>query len=139
MTNLTPKQIAMIWVEAYNNHNSEIAASLYNENSRNLQFPWGKIVQGREAMHNTYINIFKAFPDIHIEVNNIVEEAPWIVIEWRFSGTMKGEFAGHAPNNNSFNINGCEIFQIENGKILIQHGYWDKATMFHQLNINIGQ
>jgi len=138
MANQTPKQIAMKWIEAYNSHDPDAVISLYDENVTNTQFPWGKSVQGSEAMRKTYINVFKAFPDIYIEAENIVEESTWAVVEWRFSGTMKGEFAGHAPNNNSFSMQGCEIFQIANGKILIQHGYWDKATMFNQLKISTG-
>lgn len=136
MSNQTPKTIIMKWIDAYNSHNPDII-SLYDSNITNIQFPWGKSVQGREAMQNTYIKLFESFPDIHVEVENIVEEPPWVVLEWNINGTMKGEFAGHAPNNNSFNMYGCEIFKIVNGKILIQHGYWDKATMFTQLKINI--
>ncbi|MCG6167224.1 ester cyclase [Leptospira sp. FAT2] len=139
MNNRSPKQIAMSWIEAYNSHNPDAAISLYDENIANLQFPWGKTVQGREAMRNTYVNVFKAFPDIRIEVMNMIEQEPWVVVEWRFSGTMKGEFAGHTPNNNSFDMHGCEIFQIVNGKILVQHGYWDKETMFSQLKIDMNR
>ncbi len=138
MAGQTPKQIALKWIEAYNSHNPDAAASLYEDNVTNVQLPWGKSVQGREAMRNTYVNVFKAFSDIHIEAENIVEEAPWVVVEWRFHGTMKGEFAGHAPNGNSFDMRGCEIFQVANGKIVVQHGYWDKATMFHQLKLDTG-
>jgi steroid delta-isomerase-like uncharacterized protein len=138
MPNQSPKQIAVKWIESYNSRNADVIISLYDDNIINVQFPWGKSVRGREAMRNTFINVFKAFPDISIEAENIVEESSWVVVEWRFSGTMKGEFAGHAPNNNSFSMHGCEIFQIVNGKILLQHGYWDKATMFHQLNISTG-
>lgn len=133
--NLTPKQVALKWIEAYNSHNPDSAASLYDEKVTNIQLPWGKSVQGREAMRSTYQNVFRAFPDIHIEALNIIEEGSWVVVEWNFSGTMKGPFAGHSPNNNKFNMRGCEIFQIVDGKILIQHGYWDKNTMFSQLKL----
>jgi steroid delta-isomerase-like uncharacterized protein len=133
--NLTPKQIALKWIDAYNSHNPDAAASLYDEHVKNTQLPYENTVQGREAMRKTYENVFRAFPDIHIEAENIVEQETWVVIEWIFNGTMKGEFAGHAPNGNKFSMRGCEIFQIMNGKIFIQHGYWDKNTMFSQLNL----
>ncbi len=134
----TPKQIATKWVEAYNSHNPDAAVSLYDEKITNVQLPWGKSVQGIDAMRSTYLNVFRAFPDINVEIENIFEEGSWVVVEWRFSGTMKGEFSGQSPTNNTFTMHGCEIFQIINGKILIQHGYWDKATMFNQLKINPG-
>lgn len=138
MSEQTPKQVVMKWLSAYNSHDPDAAAALYHENVTNIQLPWAKPVQGREAMRATYLKVFQAFPDIRVEIDNLLETGPWAVIEWRFSGTMRGEFAGHLPNNRAFNMRGCELFQIVAGKILIQHGYWDKATMFDQLAINAG-
>lgn len=137
--NRMSRQVALKWIEAYNGHNPDTASSLYDENVSNTQLPYGKTVQGREAMKTTYENIFRAFPDIHIEAENIIEQDSWVVVEWIFSGTMKGEFAGHAPNGNKFCMRGCEIFQIVNGNIVIQHGYWDKSTMFSQLKLESDQ
>ena len=135
MTALTPTQIAMQWIQNYNSHNPEQAASLYHEQVTNLQLPWGNAVIGRDAMKHTYEKVFRAFPDITIEARNIIAEASTVVIEWRFTGTMKGEFAGFAPNHHSFDMNGCEVFEIVDGLIFRQHGYWDKATMFSQLQL----
>jgi steroid delta-isomerase-like uncharacterized protein len=137
MSGQTPKQIAMRWVAAYNSHNPDAAAALYDDNVTNVQLPWGKPVQGREAMRATYLKVFQAFPNICVEVENLLEDGSWVVVEWRFSGTMRGEFAGHLPNNCTFNMRGCELFQIVDGKILVQHGYWDKATMFDQLKMSL--
>lgn len=125
------------WLSAYNAHNAAEAAALYAEDVTNIQLPWGKSIQGREAMHATYIRLFQAFPDIRVEIENYLESGSWAVVEWRFSGTMKGEFAGQSPTNRAFSMQGCEIFQIVDGKIKIQHGYWDKATMFGQLGLTI--
>lgn len=132
---LSPKQVAQKWIKVYNSHDPDSAASLYDDKVINTQLPWGKTVEGKEGMRMTYVNVFRAFPDIFIEAENIFEEGSWVVVEWNFSGTMKGDFAGHSANNNKFNMKGCEIFKIENEKIVIQRGYWDKATMFSQLKL----
>lgn len=138
MTSPSPKEVAMMWVAAYNSHDPDAAAALYAENVTNVQLPWGKSVQGRDAMRATYVKVFTAFPDIRLEAENVLADGPWVVVEWRFSGTMRGEFAGQPPNNSSFDMRGCELFQIVDGKILVQHGYWDKATMFTQLGLKLG-
>jgi steroid delta-isomerase-like uncharacterized protein len=135
---LTPEQIAIHWISAYNAHDVAAATALYDENVTNLQLPWGKTVQGREAMRGVYLKIFQAFPDIRIEAENIVEEGGAVVVEWRFGGTMRGEFAGHAPTGRAFDMRGCEVFRVHDGKIREQRGYWDKATMFAQLGIGAG-
>ena len=138
MASRSHKQTVMRWVAAYNSHDPDAAAELYDESVTNIQLPWPNPVQGREAMRAAYIKVFQAFPDIRVEVDNLLEDGSWIVVEWRFNGTMRGEFAGHAPNNRSFNMRGCELFQVIDSKICNQHGYWDKATMFDQLGINAG-
>lgn len=132
---MKPKQVAEKWVEAYNSHDPDAIIAIYDDNVTNIQLPWEKIIQGRDAMRNTFVNVFQAFPDIKIEIENIIENDQWVTIEWVFGGTMRGNFAGKPANNNSFKMRGCEIFKIENGKIVIQHGYWDKATMFSQLKL----
>ncbi len=131
----SPGQVAMMWVDAYNRHDPDAAAALYDENVTNVQLPYGKPVQGREAMRDTYVKVFQAFPDIHVEVENLLEDGPWVAVEWQFHGTMRGEFAGHPPNNSEFKMRGCEVFQVVDGKIHVQRGYWDKETMFSQLGI----
>ena len=136
MSSLTPTQVAMKWAEAYNRHDADSVTSLYDEDIINIQLPYEKSVEGRATMLLTYQNIFKAFPDIHLQIENIIEGENSVAVEWLFSGTMKGAFAGHAPNSKTFKMRGCEIFQVANGKILIQHGYWDKTTMFDQLGIS---
>lgn len=135
MTTRTPRQVAAAWAEAYNSHDADAAAALYDANVSNLQLPYGVPVQGREAMRATYVKVFQAFPDICVRVINLVEDGPWVAVEWEFSGTMRGVFAGHPPNNARFTMRGCELFQVVDGAIHAQRGYWDKSTMFSQLNL----
>lgn len=135
MSTPTPRQLATMWAAAYNRHDPDAAAALYDANVTNVQMPYGKPVEGREAMRATYAKVFRAFPDIHVAIEQIVEDGQWVAVAWHFSGTMQGEYAGHPPNQARFNLRGCELFQVVDGKILAQRGYWDKATMFTQLNL----
>ena len=135
MSGTTPKEIAVQWAAAYNRHDPDAAASLYDEQVTNVQMPYGKPVQGREAMRATYVNVFRAFPDIHVDIENLVQDGPWVAVEWRFTGTLQGEFAGQPPTGAAFTLRGCELFRVEGGKIQAQRGYWDKASMFSQLNL----
>lgn len=131
----TPKSIALKWQSAYNRPDPEQAVALYDENVTNVQLPWGKAVQGREAMRATYEKLFQAFPDIRLEIENFVENNDWVAVEWRISGTMRGEFSGQPPNGRRFAMKGCELLHVVNAKIKSQHGYWDKATLLGQLGI----
>ena len=86
-------------------------------------------------MQETYERVFRAFPDVHVTAEHIVAQGDHLVVEWTFTGTMKGAFAGRSPTGNRFHFRGCEVFEVEGGKIRAQRGYWDKATLFNQLGI----
>ncbi len=123
------------WAEAYNNHDVESLIELYDEEVVNVQQPYSHPVQGMEAMREVFRKTFLAFPDIHIDIEKALEQEDGAAIEWIFSGTMRGEFAGHPPTGRRFSMRGCEVFRFREGLIVSQHGYWDKQTMFSQLGI----
>ena len=82
MPDQPPKEIAMKWVAAYNSHDPDAAAELYAEDVVNVQLPWPKPVQGQKSMRTTYLKVFQAFPDIRVEVDNLLEDGSWVVVEW---------------------------------------------------------
>lgn len=132
------KHVVTKWVEAYNNHDVERLIELYHEKIINIQQPYPHPVQGRDGMRATFQRIFQSFPDIHLDIEKLLEQEDGVVIEWKFSGSMQGDFAGHSPTGRRFTMRGCEVFQFREGRIISQHGYWDKQTMFGQLGISIG-
>ena len=129
------KHLVEKWAEAYNSHNADAIAELYHDDAVNTQIPYPSPVQGREGIRAVYKKTFQAFPDIRLEVEKLLENGDGAAIEWVFKGTMSGDFAGHPPTGRGFNMRGCEAFQFREGKIISQHGYWDKQTMFSQLGI----
>lgn len=134
---LTPKQIATQWLAAFNMHDAAAAALLYHEDAVNLQIPIGEPVRGRESIFSALVGLFRAFQDSRAEVETIFEDGEWAIIEWILAGTFRDTFAGHAPTGRSFVLRGSEFFQITQGKIHLQRGYWDRSTWFKQLAVPI--
>lgn len=134
---MVPKQVVMEWAAAFNRHEAAAAAAHYHDDATNIQVPWGEPVRGRQAIIDTFTSILQAFPDGHSEIEHTFEDGEWVIVEWSFSGTMRGEFAGHAPTGRGFTLRGCEFFHVTDGKIRSQRGYWDRATWFAQLGLPI--
>jgi len=135
MTDPSPREVVAQWVAAYNRHDAAAAAALYHDDATNFQAPWGTTVRGRPAILATFTRVFATFPDIHLEAENLFAAGSSVALEWSFSGTMRGEFAGHPPTGRRFSLRGCETFQVDGTRILVQRGYWDRATMLAQLGI----
>lgn len=124
----TPKQVVTEWAAAFNRQDAAGAAALYHEDATNIQIAEGEPMRGRQAILDSFTSLFRAFPDSYTRVENMFEDGEWSIIEWVGGGTFRGEFAGCAPTGRSFILRGCGFFDVANGKIRFQRGYWDKAS-----------
>jgi steroid delta-isomerase-like uncharacterized protein len=138
MTLLSIPESALAWVRAYNARDLDALMHCYDEHAVNIQHPWGRTVRGRAAIRGVYERTFACFPDIALRVEALTANDSAAAIQWEFSGTMQGEFAGHAPTGRRFQLRGCEVLRFSEGRVVEQNGYWDQATMFRQLGLPQG-
>ncbi len=134
---MTPRDVVLAWVAAFNDRDAIAAADLYWDDAVNHQVSAGAPTIGKQDMLEGFASFFRAFPDNYTRPLNLVSEGDWVILEWEGGGTWQGEFAGHAPNGRSFQIQGCGCFHIVDGKIKFQRGYWDRASWFQQLGIPV--
>jgi len=130
----SPREVVCEWSEKFNCQDADGIAALYAPAAVNWQVNDAP-VEGREAIHESFRVLFRAFPDIGHERVQVVQEGEWAVLEWDGWGTHKGEFAGHPPSGRAFRLRGCGFFQVRDGHIVLQRGYWDRNTWFRQIGI----
>ncbi len=130
-----PRDVVAAWVDAFNRRDPEAAAALYHEDAVNWQVAAGEPMAGREAILADFRKFFAAFPDTYTNIENLFEDGDWAILEWAGGGSWQSDFAGLKPNGRSFTLRGCGFFQVIEGKIGLQRGYWDKLTWFGQLGI----
>jgi steroid delta-isomerase-like uncharacterized protein len=133
--NLSPQDVVRAWIDAFNRRGAAAAIALYHPDAINMQFALGAPAVGRNAIHAGLVEFLAAFPDNYTHPENLVTSGDWVALEWSGGGTWKGPFAGHTPNGRSFTLRGSGFFQIRDGLIQEQRGYWDRATWFAQLGI----
>ena len=79
------------------------------------------------------------FPDIHVEINEIVERNDEIVAaRLTFSATHKGEFFGIPATNKHIQFEAIEFFRIADGLIIESWGSWPIYDIVNMLNSPIG-
>jgi limonene-1,2-epoxide hydrolase len=110
-TELTPRQVVEKWLEAFNGADTAMLKSLYVLNAVNHQMP-NEPIYGRQAIGQMFRDEFAAAPEMHCIPVQIIEEGTWAVLEWR---DPKG-------------FSGCGFFEIRDGHIQTQRGYWDRLT-----------
>ena len=76
-----------------------------------------------------------AFPDLQMNVEDMIAEGDKVVARVRMSGTHQGEFMGIDPTGNRVEISGIDILRVADGKIVEHWGNFDDLGMMQQLGV----
>jgi steroid delta-isomerase-like uncharacterized protein len=123
------KAIVRRWIdEAYRLGNlgivDELFAPDYAANDRQL---------GRDGVKGAVTTIKTAFPDITVEVEEIVAEGERVVVRVTTRGTHLGPFMGMAATGRSMTMGGIMIYRVVDGLIVEDHEAVDEAGLLRQL------
>ncbi len=116
---MTPRELIRNWVDAFNSGDAEKLSSYYTHDAINHQVAESE-VRGQAAIREMFENEF-AKVEMHCIVENIFEDGEWGILEWK----------------DPLGLRGCGFFQISDGKIKYQRGYWDKLSFLRQHNLPI--
>lgn len=107
---MTPRQFVGAWIEAINQGDADRLASFYAEDAVNHQVANAPVV-GREAIRAMFAADF-AVAEMVCIAENLFEDGAWAILEWK------------DPNG----LRGCGFFEVRDGRIVFQRGYWDKLS-----------
>lgn len=105
--------VEKLYEQAFNKKNLDLVPELIAEDYVGAQGERGP--QGFQA---TFVLLFKAFPDIHYEIEDLLAEGDKVVIRWRWQGTHSGNFREYPPTGKTITNNGMAIFQLRDYKII---------------------
>jgi len=113
--------------------------SFWDGSLPSFQFPaFGKLACKTDQLklHKTH----HFFPDLSIEVRDIVAEAPKAVVRWTYRGTFQnGEMFGVAAAGQSVEVPGMTIYEIDDGAVQREEGMVDNLALMHQLGLSPGR
>lgn len=115
---MRPKEVLQAWHQAFVSKDVEALCDLYADDAVNHQVA-DVPIHGKAAIRENFTRFFELFPDERTEVVNLFEDGEWAIWEW----------VGGPKNKPEVGLHGCGFFQVRGGKIILQRGYWDKATL----------
>ena len=104
---------------AFNAGDAEAIAGLYHEDAVNHQVVNEPVV-GREAIRQMFVQEFSTAEMVCL-VENLFEDGQWAILEWR----------------DPLGLRGCGFFQVVDGKIRFQRGYWDRLTFLQRHDLPV--
>jgi len=114
---MRPKQLIEIWVNLFNEGDSDKIADLYHEDAVNHQVA-NEPVEGKDNILSMFRDEFGS-ANMHCIIENIFEDGDWAILEWKDPTGLRG----------------CGFFQVIDGKIKFQRGYWDKLSFLRMNNL----
>lgn len=90
-------------------------------------------MHGVEAVKQ-FIGMFrKAFPDLHMTVEDLVAEGDKVTGRWTARGTHRGELMGIPASGNQVTVTGITIHRIEGGEIAEEWEMPDNLGLMQQI------
>jgi len=95
----------------------------------------GQELQGAEALKAFFAGFRNAFPDLHLNIDELVVEGDKAASSFTLTGTHKAEFMGIPATDNQVKINGMVLSQFREGKIKEEWEVLDQLSLFQQLGV----
>lgn len=90
-----------------------------------------------EGVRHAFNDVTKAFPDVHITIQELIGEGDKIVSRWSFQGTHLGLYQNIPATGNKVNYTGIDIYTIADGKVVSVVRETDNLVVLQQLGVNV--
>lgn len=90
---------------------------------------------GRQGLKDAFSLYVNAFPDIRVNVEEIIAERDLVATRFTGEGTHRGELFGTAPTGKKIKFNGIDIIRVKNGKAVEAWHQGDDMVGLMQLGI----
>jgi predicted ester cyclase len=91
---------------------------------------------GAQAIKEVFTTLHRAFPDLHIEVEDVIAEGDKVASRHMVTGTHRGgEYMGLAPTGKSVAYGEIFISRFDGGRIVAIWGVVDVLTQLMQLGV----
>ena len=74
-----------------------------------------------------------AFPDLHFEIQDMIEENEKVGLSWIMSGTHQGDLPQLPATGKAFSISGITIYYFEEGKLCGHRQAFDQLGFLSQV------
>jgi steroid delta-isomerase-like uncharacterized protein len=114
------KRLVRDWIEARNRNDTERAVACWAEGRR-------------ESLRKAFDGFTHAFPDIHVEIEELIAEGDKVVLRFRLEGTHRGPFRGVEATGKRVSWTSIDIYTIADGKIADLVREWKIGSYLREL------
>lgn len=95
----------------------------------------GQVLRGTAAIKSLFEAYRLGFPDLHIDVDELVATEDRVAIAFTLTGTHAGALMGFEATGNRVAVNGTLFSRLEGGRIVEEWEVIDQLSLFEQLGV----
>ncbi len=124
-------------VQAFNDRNIDFLEQSVTKDFMRHDLAGAFFVEGigSTQVANFLQALLGAFPDLRLDVIEMVPCGDRVTMRYQFSGTHTGELFGAPPTGRPVEFVGINIYRFEEEKIAEVWQLWDWATVLHQIGV----
>jgi steroid delta-isomerase-like uncharacterized protein len=119
--------------EIFNQGNLAVADEIFSSEFIFHEAHLPPLPRGPESIKMVATMLRRAFPDLHLTLEDSIAEGDRVVNRWSFRGTQHGEFASVPPTGREVAISGIDVWRIKDGKIVENQQVVDNLGLLQQL------
>lgn len=127
------KQLYKQYIKEFLQDGDESAADRYIDTNVVTHDGMPDQAPGLKGVKQTFRSLREAFPDMHVQVEDIIAEDDKVVGRFVVSGTNTGTFMGMPATDKSFSYDEIVIVRFKDGKIVEHWAEMDSMGMMQQL------
>jgi predicted ester cyclase len=88
---------------------------------------------GHEGARQFFKLYVGAFPDLHLDIEQILAVDPYVIVRWRSTGTHLGRLGDIQPTARKVSLHGCSVMEVKAMKGSHTWVYFDNAHLLRQI------
>lgn len=128
------EDLACQFIQAWNAGHLHVVDELAADNLTVSYTHFSEPFHGPEAFKEMLSQTHRYFPDLTIEIDEVIADGNQAVVHWRYRGTFQeGELFGVEASDQSIEVAGMTRYQVADGKIQREQGIVDNFGLMMQL------
>ena len=131
----TIEQLVNDLMTAWNAHDVDGVAAFYASDYEEVDVAQAQPQHGPDAVRRVMLYYLRAFPDLHITLDDLIVNGNRAVMIWTWRGTQKGRVMNIPPTGRCVQVRGTSVLTIEGDQIRRAFRVWDVAGLLRSVGL----
>jgi steroid delta-isomerase-like uncharacterized protein len=122
-------------MQAWNDHDIPRVISFYAPDHEETDIGQAKPEVGTRSVRLKMALYLRAFPDMHVTLDDLLVEGDRAALSWTLRGTHRGVFLRIPPTGRAVSVQGISLITVEAGRVCRTMRVWDMAGLLRCIGL----